>query len=361
MEFVGLLFHRGGSETSRPSATFDKAFVRQIAQAYDKSGFDRVLIGQNSFWPDSLPIASYAAAITDRLKFMVAHRPGFLAPTMAARAFAGLDQLSDGRASIHIISAANDIETQCDGDFLTKDQRYRRSREFVTVLKAIWTQHEPQTFEGDFYRFNRALAEIKPVQTPHPPIYWAGTSPLAIQFAGECADIYALGGGPLDKVAPLLDQVRASAAAVGRSVGFQVSLRVIVADTEAQAWVKADDILARVAAAAAHRTQLVGALATNVNSAGHAAAIAAVADHDLIDRRLWTAPARATQFWVPPVLVGSYDQVAEALVDYYDLGIEDFLVRGFEPLSDIDDFSRDLFPRVRALIVERNVSRKDSL
>lgn len=349
VELVGLLFHRDSSESRTVGPVFDTDFVRRQAQAFDAAGFDRVLVGQNSFWPDSLPLAVFAAAVTDRLKFMVAHRPGFLAPTMAARAFATLDQLSNGRAGIHIISASNDAETQCDGDFLSKEERYRRSREFVTVLKSIWTSEEPVTFEGDFFRFNRALAEVKPVQKPHPPIFFGGTSDLAVQYAGECADVYALGGG-LDMAEDLVGRVGASATAAGRKIGFLVSLRVIIGETEETAWEKAEVLLKKIVINSDKRKQLVGELSTGRNSSGHEAMEKLVADRDLMDRRLWTAPAKATNFWVPPVLVGSVEQVAEALLDYYNLGIRGFLVRGFEPLGDIAEFGRELFPRFKDLI-----------
>lgn len=354
VEIVGLLFHRDSSESRTNGPVFDTDFVKRQAQAFDAGDVDRVLVGQNSFWPDSLPLATYAAAVTDKLKFMVAHRPGFLAPTMAARAFATLDQLSNGRAAIHIISAANDAETQCDGDFLTKEQRYRRSREFVQILKTIWTSTEPVNFDGEFYRFNRALAEVKPVQQPHLPVFWGGSSELAVQYAGECADVYAMGGGPLEKVGALMDRVRASAKAAGRTLRFQTSLRVIVADTEKAAWTKAEKILGELAEQVTKRRQLVGELSTAKGGSGRAEMQAAIANRDLIDKRLWTAPAVATDFWVPPVLVGSTDQIVDALLDYYDLGIEGFLIRGFEPFDDIADFSRELYPSFRAAAADRD-------
>ena len=354
IELIGLLFHRDSSESRTVGPSFDTDFVRRQAQAFDAAGFDRVLVGQNSFWPDSLPLAVFAAAVTKKLQFMVAHRPGFLAPTMAARAFATLDQLSNGRAGIHIISASNDAETQCDGDFLSKDERYRRSREFVTILKSIWTSEDPITFEGDFFRFNCALAEVKPIQKPHLPIFFGGTSDLAVQYAGECADVYALGGG-LDMAEDLVSRVRASATAVGREIGFLVSLRVIIDKTEEAAWQKAESLLEKIVVNSNARKQLVGKLSTSHNSSGREAMKKLVVDRDLIDRRLWTAPAKATNFWVPPVLVGSAEQVAEALLDYYNLGIRGFLVRGFEPLDDIAEFGRELFPRFKKLISSSTV------
>ncbi len=354
LEIVGLLFHRDSSESRTHGPIFDADFVRRQAQAFDAGDVDRVLVGQNSFWPDSLPLATYAAAVTERLKFMVAHRPGFLAPTMAARSFATLDQLSNGRAAIHIISAANDAETQCDGDFLTKDERYRRSREFVGILKSIWTSDEPVSFAGDFYRFNRALSEIKPVQKPHLPVFWGGASDLSIEYAGQCADVYALGGGPVDKAKALVDRVKASAAKAGRDIRFQISLRVIVAETEGAAWTQAEGILQQLKVAVKARRQLIGALSTSKGNVARADLEAVTADREVLDDRLWTAPALATDFWVPPVLVGSTEQVVTALMAYYDLGIRGFLIRGFEPLEDIANFTRDLYPQLRARAKQRD-------
>src|SRR5262245_745916 len=125
VEFIGMIATRPGSETDPyQGPAVDPAYVRAFARAHEEAGFDRVLIGYGSSQPDGLQVAAYAAAHTERLTFLVAHRPGFVAPTVAARAFATLDQLTEGRVAIHVISGGNDAEQRRDGDTLPKDERY---------------------------------------------------------------------------------------------------------------------------------------------------------------------------------------------------------------------------------------------
>ncbi|EJU09942.1 alkanesulfonate monooxygenase [Sphingomonas sp. LH128] len=154
---------------------YDPQFLRDYAVAHEEAGFDRVLVGQTATWPDPLSTAAHIAAVTKTLKFMVAHRPGFIAPTMAARMFATLDRASGGRAGVHIITGASDVETQADGDYLTKEQRYHRSREYVEILRRIWSSEVPFDHAGEWYRFNGAFALVKPVQEQI-PVFWAGRS-----------------------------------------------------------------------------------------------------------------------------------------------------------------------------------------
>ena len=161
LEILGVLLHRNASEITPHQAgapAFDIEMIGLMARAFDEAGFDRVLILQNSFAPDPFAIAAHVSAITRKLAFMVAHRPGFIAPTMAARMFATLDQLSGGRAGVHIITGANDVELQCDGDFHTKQERYRRSAEYVSVMRAIWGANQPVDHAVDWYRLNRAMS-----------------------------------------------------------------------------------------------------------------------------------------------------------------------------------------------------------
>ncbi len=188
VEFIGLIGHQTPSEAyKRIPGFFDPAFVRASAQIHEAGGFDRILIGYGSTSPDGLHIGTYAAAVTQRLGLMLAHRPGFVAPTLAARTFATIDQLSGGRASIHIISGADDQEQQRDGDYLNKDERYARSDEYVGLLRKLWTSGEPIDHEGRYYRFKGGFSDVKPVQKPHIPIYFGGSSDAAIEAAGRHA------------------------------------------------------------------------------------------------------------------------------------------------------------------------------
>jgi len=139
IELVELLNPGRGSEERGPANDpLNADFVAEFAQVYDEAGYDWVLIGQNARSPDPITIASWALARTQGLRVMIAHSPGFIAPTMAARIFATLDKLSKGRGGVHIITAASDAETRNDSDFLTKHERYHRSHEYVRVLRQIW-------------------------------------------------------------------------------------------------------------------------------------------------------------------------------------------------------------------------------
>ncbi len=187
---------------------------------------------------------AYAAGVTQRVHFMLAHRPGFVAPTLAARQLATLDQLSGGRLAVHFISGGSDVEQRRDGDYLSHDERYARTDEYLQILRRVWTESEPFDHEGRYYRFEQAFSEVKPKQAPYVPIYFGGASAPAIEVAGKHADVYALWGESKEQVREQVTRVRAEAAKHGRDVRFSVSFRPILAATEKAAWERAEHILA---------------------------------------------------------------------------------------------------------------------
>jgi len=355
VDFTGLVAHSNPSEAyARAPGAFDRDYLRRLAQAHEASGFARVLIGYGSIYPDGLHLGTYVTAVTERLGVMLAHRPGFVAPTLAARTLATIDQLSDGRASVHIISGASDEEQQRDGDFLTKEQRYERSEEYVALLRRLWTAQSPFDHDGTYYRFRGGFTAIKPLQQPYIPINFGGSSDAAIEAAARHADIYALFGETLAQVREQTARVRAAAARHGRNIAFSLSLRPILADTEDAAWQRADDILARVKSVRAGGKLF--SLGTQ-KSVGSLRLLEAAARGDRHDKRLWTAVARETgAAGNSTSLVGTVDQVADALLDYYDLGVTTFLIRGFDPLEDAHAYG-DLIARTKQLVAERDRAR----
>ena len=152
VEFIGMISTRDQSETRRASGpVIDRDYLRRFARAHEDAGFDRVLIGYGSSQPDGTQVAAYAASQTDRLGFLVAHRPGFVFPTLAARTFATLDQFAGGRIAVHIITGGSDGEQRRDGDFLDKDSRYARTDEYLDILKRAWTSDGPFNYDGKHY------------------------------------------------------------------------------------------------------------------------------------------------------------------------------------------------------------------
>ena len=201
VEFIGFVGHQEVSETRPLSGpAFDIDYIERSARAHEEGGFDRVLIAFNSRSPENLLIAQHIAHVTERLNLMVAHRPGFTQPTITARQYATLDHFSRGRAGIHIITGGNDIELRQDGDWTSKDERYARTSEYLDIVKLEWTSAKPFNYGGKFYRVAEGFGSIKPLQAPHIPVYFGGSSDAAIQVAGKHADIYALWGETYEQV-----------------------------------------------------------------------------------------------------------------------------------------------------------------
>ncbi len=193
VEFIGFIGNHNASETiARSGPVIDREFIRASAAIHEQGGFDRVLLAFHSRTPDSLFVGQYVAGVTTRLKLMLAHRPGFTAPTLAARQLATLDNLTDGRVAVHIITGGNDRELAQDGDWLTKDERYARSREYLDIVRRSWGTDAPFDYRGEYYRVSDAFADVKPQSPTGIPIYFGGSSPAAIQVAGQHADVYAL-------------------------------------------------------------------------------------------------------------------------------------------------------------------------
>jgi alkanesulfonate monooxygenase len=272
-----------------------------------------------------------------------------VAPTLAARKFATLDQMTGGRAAMHVITGGDDADMFRDGDVSTKDERYARTDEYVDILKRIWTEPGATVdHEGRFYRFKGASTAIRCVQQPCIPIFFGGASDAAITVSAKHADVYALWGETHAQVRDITARINAEAAGFGRKVRFSLSFRPIMAATEDEAWDRADRIKQRI-------LSLRGGPSTvaPVNE-GSKRLLAAAAQGERLDTRLWTGAALATGARGNTTsLVGTPEQVAEALADYWDLGVTTFLIRGFDPLADNIEYGRSLLPLTKKIIAER--------
>lgn len=361
VEFIGFIgYHNGSESIARQGPAIDRDYIRASAAIHEAGGFDRVLLAFHSASPDSLFVGQYVASVTSRLKVMLAHRPGFTAPTVAARQLATLDHLTDGRAAVHIITGGSDRELEQDGDWLTKDQRYARTSEYLDILRGQWDSPAPFDYQGEYYKLRGAFSEVKPQGPERVPVFFGGSSPAAIEVAGKHADVYALWGETLEQVAQTLAAVRASAARHGRPAPrFSLSLRPILAETEEAAWARAADILERAKALRAGDSgpKPVEVHPRQPQNEGSRRLLDAAARGPRLDKRLWTEIAALTgAAGNSTSLVGTPDQVAESMLDYYRLGIETFLIRGFDPLADALQYGAELIPRVRALVAREDAA-----
>jgi len=355
VEINGLLNHNLGSEISpTPVSNFDMDAIAMQARIHDEGGYDRVLIANAATMPDNISIAAYVGAITQRLGVMLAHRPGFIAPTMGARVLATLDHLLEGRLAVHIISAASDIETQADGDFLTKEERYARSGEYISILRGIWGSDAPIDHDGACYKFRAGFAEVKPLQKAGIPVYFGGMSPAALAVGGQYADTFATLSDTVEGMSQVVRTVRAAAAPHGRDPAFLMSIRLVVADSEQEAWARADLLREQIIAASPRLAQNV--VAAKADGFQRTAELAARGDR--LEKCFWNGinQLRGGQS-NSGTLVGNPDQIVDALMDYYDAGVAKFILRGFDPVEDTVRIGRDVIPLLRARVAQRDAQQ----
>jgi alkanesulfonate monooxygenase len=365
VEFIGMIGTRDQSEIRRSRGpVVDRDYVRRFSRAHEDAGFDRVLIGYAASQPEGAQVAAYAAAHTDRLSFLIAHRPGFVAPTLAARTFATLDQFTGGRIAVHIITGGSDGEQRRDGDYLSKDERYDRTDEYLDIVKQTWTSDAPFDYQGRYYQVEDSYAQVRSPQQPRIPVYFGGSSDAAYRVGGKHADVYALWGEPLAETAEQIDSVREAAAAAGRTEPprISVSFRPILGPTEELAWERAHQILDTTRANIEEfRSQwrFGGLGGAQPQNRGSQRLLAAAAKGELHDRALWMPLAAATGGGGnSTALVGTPEVVAQALLDYIDIGVTTLLIRGYDPYDDAIDYGRHLLPLVREEVRRRDQDRK---
>lgn len=348
VEFVGGLFPRNqlaGPMGNRPGG-IELPYLRDLARAHEHAGFDAVL----TLTHDPLQTAAYAASQTERIKFMIAHRPAMMAPTIAARAFATLDHYTGGnRLRLHAITGIGAEPSH--GEFLVdKDERYARTSEYLEIVRKSWTSEEPFDFEGKYFTVKGAFLPLKPLTKPHIDISIGGSSDAVYPVAVRHTSLYALYGEPLADVKEQIGKLHTAAKEAGvASPRVSLSVRLIIGETEDLAWEKARRI----------HEALVKHFKPFPGSRPPAAAsnrLMSIAQSRGLrqDRALWLATATAVgASHDSTALVGTPDTIVKALLDYYDIGVTTFLNRGYDPLHDAIDYGRYIIPAVREEVARR--------
>jgi alkanesulfonate monooxygenase len=389
VEIIGMVGTRDASEIKGPlvdgpvvdwmdGPVIDPEYLTAISRAHDDGGFDRVLVGYGAVAPEGWAVASAVLNCTKHLKVLVAHRPGFVQPVLLARMAATLDHLSGGgRIAIHFITGGDEADQRREGDFVPHDARYRRTGETMAVARRLWDEDAPFDFEGEFFHYEGAFSSVKPVSPGGIPFYFAGASPPAIEVGAANADVYAFWGEPRAAVTARMETINASAAKYGRKMRYSISLRPIIGDTEDEAWEKAEWIAETTAkriemakermagnkdtyqglGGDRNATYSVDRDTGGTTSVGRKRLIEMSAEKDVFDERLWMKVANLTgAAGNSTALVGTAEQVSEAMLRYYDLGITTLLLKGFDPLADAIDFGRRLVPLVQEGVIRRDAN-----
>ncbi len=317
-------------------------YLKQIAQAADDLGYFGMLLPTGKSCEDSWVIASAMVPMTRRVRFLVAVRPGLSEPSMTARMAATLDRLSDGRLLVNVVAGGDPSELQGDGVWLDHATRYEATAEYLTVWRAM-LGGERVDFEGRHIRVKGGKLLFPPVQTPHPPLYFGGSSGAGQVVAADHADVYLTWGEPPADVAAKVAAMRAVAALRGRNIGFGIRLHVIVRERAADAWQAAEDLIRYVDDEAIAKAQAAFAQYNSVGQRRMAALHGGRRDRLEIAPNLW-AGVGLVRGGAGTALVGDPQTVAERMREYMALGIDRFILSGYPHLEECYRVAELLFP-----------------
>lgn len=328
--------------TSHGGRAVTHGYLKQVAQAADELGYEGVLIPTGRSCEDSWVVAASLAPLTERLKFLVAIRPGIVSPTVSARMAATLDRISGGRLLINVVTGGDPDEQRGDGIHLSHAERYEAADEFLQIWRGV-LQGEAVSFEGRHLHVENARALYPPVQKPYPPLFFGGSSPEAHDLAAEQADVYLTWGEPLEAVAEKIADVCAKAAAHGRTLKFGIRLHVIVRETAEAAWAAADELISHLSDETIAAAQQSFARFDSEGQRRMAALHGGRRDRLEVAPNLW-AGVGLVRGGAGTALVGDPQQVAARVKEYAALGIDYFIFSGYPHLEESYRVAELLFP-----------------
>ncbi|PSH66536.1 alkanesulfonate monooxygenase, FMNH(2)-dependent [Phyllobacterium brassicacearum] len=342
-----------GSERQQRPQEF--AYFREIAQAVDRLGFPGVLLPTGQSCEDSWITAAGLAAHTERLKFLVALRPGVTSPVFAARQTAALDRLSNGRLLLNVVVGGNPVELAGDGVFLPHDERYEQAAEFLTIWRQL-VSGETVNFEGKHYRVEGGRLDLLPAQDK-PPLYFGGSSDAGQELAAEQVELYLTWGEPVAQVAEKIERARRKAAARGRQLRFGIRLHFIVRETEDEAWAAADRLISKITDEQIEIAQ--SRFLKEMDSVGQrrmAELHGGRRDKLVVAPNLW-AGVGLVRGGAGTALVGSPQSIAARIREYQAIGIDTIIGSGYPHLEEAYRVAELLFP-VLGLDGQRRTPRR---
>jgi alkanesulfonate monooxygenase len=336
-------------------------YLRDVATTAEELGYYSLLIPTrfaNGLFDQAAPLAetwttaTALLAVTERIRLLIAVRPGFISTGLFAQMAATLDQISHGRVDLNIVPGGIQGDFERLGETSDHEHRYARAAEFIAALRALWARPEPVVFEGQHLRLNGALVSPGPVGSG-PKFYVGGASPSALAFAAQQAEVYLAWIQPLDETAALFERTRRQYATLGRAPVFGLRTHLIVRDPEAEAWRAADDLLSRATATVRAQRQLVFAGTPMVGQQAQARAY----EQHRVGRHLWNGIS-TVRVNCGTAIVGDPGQVADELFGYWRLGVDEFILSGYPHVEECRRIAREVIPLLKADVARAQAPSK---
>lgn len=331
------------TDTPRPPTI---GYLRQVAQAAEYNGFTSVLTPTGLWCQDAWLTTAALSQHTERLKFLVAFRPGAISPVLAAQMATTFQNLSGGRLNINIVTGGEDREQRAFGDFHDKDTRYARTGEFLDIATKLWEHGPAFDYHGEHLAVEQARLAEAP--EPRPEVYFGGSSDAALEIAARHADVYLTWGEPPAAAKEKIDRVRELAARHGRTLRFGIRLHTISRDTSAEAWAVAERLLDRIPPELLERQQEALRRSASVGQQRMLALHDGKTSNLEIHPGLW-AGVGLIRGGAGTAMVGSHAEVADLIGEYQQAGFDEFVLSGYPCLEEAFWFGEG----VRPLLAQR--------
>ena len=338
----------GTLEAERPP-TFD--YLKKVVQTAEDEGYYSQLIPTrfaNGLFNEDQPLAetwttaTALAAVTTRIRFLIAVRPGFISPGLFAQMASALSNISGGRIDINVVPGGIQGDFERLGVTSSHEQRYTIAGEFIEACQRLWdSPGRPVTFDGQVVKLDGAMVSPGPVGNG-PRWYLGGASPNALALAGRRADSLLMWIQPVEEIASLMTRAREAFEANNRTAEFGLRTHLIVRDTEQQAWDAAENLIS----AASDRVREQRSSQVRGTAMVGAAVQARPREQHMVTERLWNGIS-TVRVNCGTAIVGTPEQVADELLRYWDLGINEFILSGYPHVEEASRVARDVLPLVR--------------
>ncbi|WP_273716877.1 LLM class flavin-dependent oxidoreductase [Alkalihalobacillus pseudalcaliphilus] len=329
-EFLGL---------NKPERQPSLAYLTRVAQAAEHAGFEGILVPTGIPYLDSWMIGSAIIHQTEKIKPLVAFRPGFISPTVAAKMAATIDQFSDGRLLLNIVTGGSLLELGQDGDFIPHDKRYQRTAEFLQVIKQSWEQ-DVFDYQSEFYEVQGGSLFPENSKGRNIPIYFGGSSEVAKDVAAQYADIYLQWGEPVVQIKQQIKDVRERARNYNRTLEYGIRIHVVVRDSEEEAWQAAYRIISQIDT---RRREKMNHYYETTDSIAQKRMNEVTQKSDRFDECGWAGIGKIRK-GAGTALVGTPQQIKEAIEHYQEVGVSHFILSGFPHLEEAKRFGESVKP-----------------